>query len=520
MSDREQLIKTPKLELHDSVLYLRELENAPQGRHLGLFSTIVLFVSRILGTGIFSISSGIYEDCGRSPALFFAAWLVAAIMAFCGLCVYLELGSLVPRSGGTKVFLEYIYDRPRLLASVTFLVFSIISGFTITNCLVIGEYLLRSLGIETNDSRIRLTGLFFVYLTAAIHGLSMSHGVLVQNFIGGLKLGLMGFMIITGFYVLFFPTSVSHIDSNLTWDNFFPLKAEVTSSLFASGVIKASFAFSGWNAVHTVSNEVKNPVRVFKIAGPTSLLIALITYVFTNLAYLIVIPDEEFANGKTLVGSLLFEHLFGEILGRKILTFSIFICAAGNLFVVMYTISRTSQECFREGYLPFSSFMSSNWPRGAPLPTLILSVLFTTLVLTLTPSGDIYSYIISLEGYPQTYFTLGVAIGIFIIRKRYPDVIAPIRAPTSASVVTIIISSYLIISPLATTKSPNPKGLENWPSYAYLGLFILLLCSIYWVFLFKLLPWFYGYTLVQEEIEHKDGLTVKKWVKVENSQFG
>ena len=71
----------PSAQINGQVSYLQDLEDLPQGRHLGLFSTIVLFVLRILGSGIFSLASGIYEDCGRSIFLFFLAWVIAAVLA-------------------------------------------------------------------------------------------------------------------------------------------------------------------------------------------------------------------------------------------------------------------------------------------------------------------------------------------------------------------------------------------------------------------------------------------------------
>ena len=49
--------KSPILPNED-VLFLQDLEDVPQGRHLGLFSTIVLFVARMVGSGIFATSSG------------------------------------------------------------------------------------------------------------------------------------------------------------------------------------------------------------------------------------------------------------------------------------------------------------------------------------------------------------------------------------------------------------------------------------------------------------------------------
>ncbi|KAK6459278.1 very low affinity methionine permease [Scheffersomyces xylosifermentans] len=516
LSPSDESYSGPSTQINGQVSYLQDLEDLPQGRHLGLFSTIVLFVSRILGSGIFSIASGMYEDCGRSVFLFFLSWVLAAILSFSGLYVYLELGSIVPRSGGAKVFLEFIYESPKLLATVAFSVYSVMFGFTLSNILVFGEYVLHAIGVEVTDFRTRLVGLLFLYFAAGVHGVSVHHGVRIQNILGALKLGLIVVMFATGVYVTFFPESITGIESNLHWEDVFTVKTKASSSTFASSVIKASFAFSGWNSVHTVTSEIKDPVRTLKIAGPTSLGIMAVTYLLTNLAYLVVIPGEELANSGTLVGSLLFEKVFGYRVGKQFLTFSVALCAGGNVFVVIYTISRVSQEVFREGYLPFSRFMSSNWPFGAPMRTLLLSITLSTSIIVFAPHGDIYNYIIALEGYPNQLAIGLTALGIFIIRKRYPEVKAPIRSSLVGTVLVIIICSYLLISPFTSLTSPNPKGLEHWPSYAVVAVFCILLCIAFWYFKFRFFPSVFKYELVPEEYELDDGLVVKRWVKVYN----
>lgn len=492
---------------------LQELEEVPQGRHLGLFSTIVIFVSRIVGSGIFATSSGIYQDVGGSPCLFFLSWLLAAALSFSGLYVYLELGSLVPRSGGTKVFLEFIYGKPYMLACVVFLIYSVMFGFNMLNALVFGEYFLHSIGVKADEFHTRLAGLLCVYMAAAIHGISYNHGVKVQNIIGALKLLLLLIMVLTGIYLVFIPSSISHLNSNMHWDDFFKTKTSMSSSTFAGAIIKASFSFYGWNSAHTVSNEVKDPINTFRIAGPVSLIIVTVAYMFTNLAYIVVIPHDEIINSGQLIGSLLFEKVFGHKVGKQFLTFSVALCAGGNIFVVLYTISRVSQEVFREGFLPCSRFMASNWPFGAPLPTLVLSCTLTTLVI-LAPKGDLYNYIIALEGYPNQIFLGLTAIGIFIIRKRSPELRAPIRASLVGTIFLLLITLYLTVSPFTSTRSPNPKGLENWPSYAVVAVMCLGICILYWVVMFKLLPYFWGYKLTSKEVELSDGLVVKKWIKV------
>ncbi|KAL6452980.1 LOW QUALITY PROTEIN: MUP3 Low-affinity methionine permease [Candida maltosa Xu316] len=501
----------PSIELHGRVSYLQDLEDLPQGRHLGLFSTIILFVSR---SGIFSITSGIYQDCGQSIFLFFSAWAIAAIASFGGLYVFLEMGSLVPRSGGAKVFLEFIYPTPKLLATVAFSVYSVMFGFTISNVLVFGEYVIHACGLEPSDFKTRTTGLIFLYIAAGFHGLSVSHGVRIQNILGGLKLVLVGIIVLSGIYATAFPSSLTGIKKEIEWDRFFEIRSSASVSTFASAVIKASFAFSGWNSVHTVSNEIKDPVRTFKIAGPASLIIMAITYLIANLAYLTVIPSDELANGSTLAGSILFTKIFGNFLGQKLLTLAVALSAAGNIFVVLYTISRVDQEVFREGYLPFSRFMSSNWPTGAPLRTLILSCSITTAIIVLFPHGDIYSYMVSLEGYPQQLAIALIAIGIFIIRKRYPELRAPLRAGVVGTISVFLISVYLLIGPFVSSKSPNPKGLENWPNYGFIAILCILACIGFWYVKFRLLPWIGKYELVAEEKQLSDGLTIKKWKKI------
>lgn len=493
--------------------FLQEPEDSPQGRHLGLLSTIVLFVSRILGSGFLAISSGMYNDCGKSPFLFLLSWMVASVLAFSGLYVYLELGSLIPRSGGSKAFLEFIYDRPFMMMSVIISLYSVMFGFTLLNLLVFGEYFLHALGIETSPFRTRLTGLVLLYIVCAFHGVSVRHGVKVQDFLGVMKLGLAAVIIATGLYVNVLPYSITHLKFELKTSSFFGAKDSVSYSSFASAIIKATFAFSGWNSVHTVTNEIKDPVRTLKIAGPVALSIITITYIAINLTYLAVIPSDEISSSGELIGSILFEKVFGYHIGKQFLTLSAAVCTGGNVFVVLYTISRVSQEVFREGFLPNSQFMASNWPWGAPLPTILLSCFISTMIIVLCPEGDVYSYVVSLESYPQQVFIMLCAVGIFIVRRRFPSVKAPIRSTYLGTTLVILISGYLIVLPIVGS-NPNPKGTEDWIPYTYLGMFCLFLCFFYWCCMFKLGPQYGSYTLFAEEIQQEDGLVVKKWAKI------
>lgn len=57
-------------------------------------------------------------------------WVLGLLLAASGLCVWLELGCMIPRSGGEKVYLEAVYRKPNLLITVVFAVQAVALGFT------------------------------------------------------------------------------------------------------------------------------------------------------------------------------------------------------------------------------------------------------------------------------------------------------------------------------------------------------------------------------------------------------
>lgn len=126
------------------------------GRHLGVFSCTLLIVGRIIGTGIFryvfvswnipsnmrltrfpasSTPSSILGSVGSVGASLML-WVLGFVLSACGLFVWLEFGTMFPRSGGEKVYLEAVYKKPKYLATVIFASNAILLGFTASGCIV------------------------------------------------------------------------------------------------------------------------------------------------------------------------------------------------------------------------------------------------------------------------------------------------------------------------------------------------------------------------------------------------
>jgi L-type amino acid transporter 9 len=67
-------------------------------------------------------------------------WVLGFVLSFCGLFIWLEFGTMYPRSGGEKVYMEAVYQRPKYLATVVFAANAILLGFQSGGCIVSADW--------------------------------------------------------------------------------------------------------------------------------------------------------------------------------------------------------------------------------------------------------------------------------------------------------------------------------------------------------------------------------------------
>ncbi|OUM54712.1 hypothetical protein BVG19_g4132 [[Candida] boidinii] len=531
------------------------LDNTVKGsRNLGFYSVLLLYIGRMLGSGIFATPSGIFVDCQGSVPLFLLTWIIGAIIAYSGLKVYLEMGSFLPINGATKSFLEFMFPYPKFFISIVFGVFTFLFSLCSTNAIVFGEYIRFSLNYEKNEHESKKLGILLIIFCCLLNSYSNKFAKKFQNMIGTIKLILLSIMILCCLYVLFIPSSITKLPNHLKKEDFlkFPkfnngnddITGNFTLSLYITAILKAIYSFGGWTTPHTIQNEIKNPIRTLKLAGPISFFLILILYLMMNLIYLIILPHSEILNSDQLIGALLFKALFGEKLGEFLLSLLIAVFAANNVLVVIYTDSKLIQEIAKEGFLPFSSFFASNYyisstrekqqqPQQAeqnyhhqqeqqeqqqgigngstPIISLIWHCLISILVI-LIPKKNVYNYIVSMQIYPNQLFHFIVCFGLlFKLRpKLNGKVISPIRANTFLVYLCLIGSLLIVILPFMPFKNSKADT-----SFAIIGLTLLSLGGIYWFIFVKLLPYYFNYKIITVvEIDPKDGLTRRKWKKI------
>lgn len=163
----------------------------------------------MVGTGIFATPSSILALSG-SVGLALFMWVAGMLIAAAGMAVYLEFGTAIPRNGGEKNYLEYVFRRPKFLATGFYAGYVILLGWAGSNSVVFGEYILNAAQVEVNRWNQRGIGLACITSAFLIHGLALKWGLRLQNLLGIIKLIIILIIVVSG-WVSGYPNVFSQI---------------------------------------------------------------------------------------------------------------------------------------------------------------------------------------------------------------------------------------------------------------------------------------------------------------------
>ncbi|KAJ7022581.1 amino acid transporter [Mycena alexandri] len=489
------------------------------GRHLGVFSCTMLIVGRIIGTGIFSTPSTILGSVGSVGASLML-WVLGFALSACGLCVWLEFGTMIPRSGGEKVYLEAIYRRPKYLATVIFSSNVILLGFTASGCIVIvfnESSILIAAGQPDPRWVVRGIALGVIFFVTLVHGLAPRHGVLFMNALSMLKILVLLVIVIAGWIVLSGKTHIQ--DPHLNFRNVFAGSSH-SSNDYATAAFKVLFSYAGWSNINYVLNDVKDPIRTLKIAAPLGLGLCATLYLLANIAYFAAASKVDIIKSQVTVASLFFKNVFG-VKAEKVLSVLVALRSlfSINVVTVTFTAAKVNQELAKEGVpFPFSNkFWASNWPTGkSPFPGLVIHLIPSIIVIIAPPPSVVYPFILDVEGYPQQILNVFIVFGLFWLRYREPSAIRPFKGKHTKpyfwwpfAVFFLAAALFLVIAPFL--RPANKVGdTPPLPYYLYclVGIVVMVFGVLYWAVWRVILPRVFGYKLVPRKEQLADGTFV------------
>ncbi|CUS13314.1 unnamed protein product [Tuber aestivum] len=493
----------------------------PEKQKLGYMSTAALIINKMIGTGIFSKPSAILKLTGSKGGALFL-WVAGGVMTLTGLFVYLEFGVALPFNGGELVYLDEAYTRPKYIASCMFAIFFVLLGNTAANTIAFAKHMLVAFNPneQSPDYRLqRFVALVCITFICLLHLFSRKMGIFVNNALAAYKVGLLTFVVISGFVCLGGGGSGDHKNTPYGKENLQNAFEESSGSpyAYASAMLSVLYSYQGWENANYVLAEVKRPrgdeSRTFKRAALVAFTVVTLLYILANVAYFSASTTKELIETGSTAAAEFFIKVFGNgpfvSRGLKVL---IALSAFGNVVAVTYANARVKQEIAKQRILPFSEFWASTSPYGTPVGALILHWIFTVIVIVATPNysrkDEAYNLVSVLFTYGHTWIGIFVSLGLIALPLH--DKFSEWR-PAIVSIKKLygLVALYITLNVFIIILIWWPAKTEEIRSYVApsVGTSVLAFGVLYWVGFAKVLPAL-GYHIDSEPDELVDGSRV------------
>lgn len=404
---------------------------------LGLFSTVMLVVGGVIGSGIFRKPGVMAAQLG-SPELLLFVWILAGVITLFGALTNAEIASLIPETGGQYVYFERMYG-PFFAFLYGWAIFAIIQcGSIAAVAYVFAEYSTQfvvlpefSETVATWSFHLPFVGdimplkeigtkgvaAALIVLLTAVNYFGVRFGGLVQNIFTVAKVVAM-LLLVLGAFLL--PTGGSVV--NLTTDS---TKVHLSGLALFAGIAAALngafWAYDGWNKLTYIAGEVKQPQRNIPLGLVWGMVIVTAIYLLMNLAYLWVLPIDAMAKSRLVAATV----------AGKIFTNGGFWVAA---LVMLSTFGTTNAIILATARVYFSMAQRNVFPRflgdvhprfHTPAASLVVQGGWSVLLLF---SGTFDTLTDTLIFVTWIFYAAG-AYGVFVMRKKMPDAPRAYKVP-------------------------------------------------------------------------------------------
>jgi APA family basic amino acid/polyamine antiporter len=309
---------------------------------LGLFSLTMIVIGLVIGTGIFRTSKDA-ALAASSPTVFFAAWIVAGLVAICGALTYAEIGSRYPVIGGYYKIFSYAY-HPSLAFGINVIIL-ISNAASLSGVALIGSEYITPLLFDVSTAEqwkpFVAMGAIILFYGVNLMGLRMSSNT--QNVLMIIKIGMLLVIIAALFFPAIHSTAPVVIDETKT-----TMAAMLIS--FGAALKATSFTYGGYQQTINFGGEVENPKRTIPKGIFIGIVVIIVLYLLVSYAYVKVIG---FNNLKETSGiaSVVAEKMFGAP-GKYASSILLFLAVLAYVNVLLLSNPRVMYAMSTDGILP------------------------------------------------------------------------------------------------------------------------------------------------------------------------
>src|SRR5437660_4131457 len=430
-------------------------------RGLGLLDSTMLVAGSMIGSGIFIVSADVGRQVG-APGWLLVVWLVTGLLTLMAALSYGELAAMMPKAGGQYVYLReafsplwgFLYGWTLFLVIQTGTIAAVAVGFARYTGVLIpwvseSNYIIAPIrlgGYALSLSTAQFVGLAMIALLTFMNTRGLKLGKLVQNVFTTAKTGALIALIVLGIIV-----GLRSGAGAANFSDFWTLRGglqdvgEGLSAVTAFGLFvgicvaqtNSLFSADAWNNITFTAGEVINPRRNVPLSLAFGTILVIGLYLLANVAYLAALPFNAIQNAPSdrvasETANVIFPGAGATIMAIAIMV-STFGCNNGLILAgarAYYAMAKDGLFFRRVGELnkqavpAWALVIQGIWACALVLPRTVK----TDAAGNVTGYGNLYGNLLDYVISAALIFYILTIIGIFLLRKKQPNVERPYKA--------------------------------------------------------------------------------------------
>jgi basic amino acid/polyamine antiporter, APA family len=382
-------------------------------RQLGIWHAASVCVGMVIGAGIFKTTPIAAANLGSETQLMLA-WAVGGVFALIGALCFAEMAAAFPDAGGDYFFLRMAYGTKLgfLFAWSRFAV--IHTGSMAMLAFVFGDYLGEVVHLTSNDTTLFAVLIILALTAVNLAGLRFGIGTQVTLMLivvaGLLSVGLAGiWMWAQGSGAAPGPAP------------------NARGTHVGAALVYIFLAYGGWNDAATLSAEMRDANHGMRLALVIGMLVVTALYLLVNWGFVEGLGMSGLSRSNAPAADLML-RAFGK-LGEYAIVTVVAVTSITVMNAVIIVGARTTYAAARDtGALPALSRWHAD--RGTPAAaTIAISGVSLLLVGFGTYTRGGFETMVDYLSPVFWFFMTLSSLALIVLRRRYPHVPRPYRAP-------------------------------------------------------------------------------------------
>jgi APA family basic amino acid/polyamine antiporter len=385
-------------------------------RVIGFWGGTALIIGITIGAGIFRKPYSLSREL-NDPWMIMSLWIGFGVISLCGALALAELASMMPRTGGSYVFLRAAYGDSS--AFVFGWIYLLVATPAAVGALgtFFGELLSDLLGLKDRSHVPAIGAATIAFLTAA-NLIGARLGSAIQSIFTAIKVGALLLIMVVSFFL---------VDGS--WGNL-SIRSGTEFSLgsLGAGAAAVIWAYDGWIAVSMIAGEVVAAEKLMKRIIVAGMAAIVFLYVGANFAYFHSMKLHEMAQSPGGVPQAIMSKLWsggGSFISACIMC-SVFGALNGNILAK----PRVPYALAQDG-LTFA-FLGKAHPKwSTPYPAILIqsATAIVMLILMRKDPGNLFDKLTTYFVVVEWSALLFTVAAVFVLRRKMPNAERPYRTP-------------------------------------------------------------------------------------------